>query len=291
VIAVKLLYYPGCTVKRNALEYEKASIAVLEKLGIGVIELDKWYCCGALYSLAIDDLMKHLGAVRTLVKAQVQSRDTGTNNLLTICPMCFNVLKRVNKLLIENPDNLETISRFMDEEEEYKAGINVYHIVEILANNVDRIKENMVRELGDVKIAVYYGCTLLRPKEIAVDDPERPQIVENLIKKLNGKTVDYPFKSECCGSYQVLVNRDIVYNKSKLIINEASIRGADLIVTVCPLCYYNLKITLNNLKKPPKIEIVYISELLAYLLGLDTVLPPETKELFENVFSCVRKNV
>ena len=256
MILMKLLYYPGCTVKRNALEYEKASIAVLEKLGIGVIELDKWYCCGALYSLAIDDLMKHLGAVRTLVKAQVQSRDTGTNNLLTICPMCFNVLKRVNKLLIENPDNLETISRFMDEEEEYKAGINVYHIVEILANNVDRIKENMVRELGDVKIAVYYGCTLLRPKEIAVDDPERPQIVENLIKKLNGKTVDYPFKSECCGSYQVLVNRDIVYNKSKLIINEASIRGADLIVTVCPLCYYNLKITLNNLKKPPKIEIV-----------------------------------
>ncbi len=288
---MKLLYYPGCTVKRNALEYEKASIAVLEKLGIDVIELDKWYCCGALYSLAIDDLMKHLGAVRTLVKAQVQSRDTGTNNLLTICPMCFNVLKRVNKLLIENPDNLETISRFMDEEEEYKAGINVYHIVEILANNVDRIKENMVRELGDVKIAVYYGCTLLRPKEIAVDDPERPQIVENLIKKLNGKTVDYPFKSECCGSYQVLVNRDIVYNKSKLIINEASIRGADLIVTVCPLCYYNLKITLNNLKKPPRVKIVYISELLAYLLGLDTVLPPETKELFENVFSCVRKNV
>ena len=291
MILMKLLYYPGCTVKRNALEYEKALIAVLEKLGIDVIELDKWYCCGALYSLAIDDLIKHLGAVRTLVKAQVQSRDVGTNDLLTICPMCFNVLKRVNKLLLENPDNLETISRFMDEEEEYKVGVNVYHIVEILANNVDKIKENMVRELNGVKIAVYYGCTLLRPKEIAVDDPEDPHIIENLIEKLGGEIVNYPFKSECCGSYQVLVNRDIVYNRSSLVINEASRRGADIIVTICPLCYYNLKITLKNMKRPPTVRIVYISELLAYLLGLDTVLSSETKNLFESVFSHTGKSM
>ncbi|RLG83613.1 MAG: heterodisulfide reductase, subunit B [Thermoprotei archaeon] len=288
---MKLLYYPGCTIKRNALEYERTSLAVLNKLGIDVIELDKWYCCGALYSLAIDDLMKHLGAVRTLVKAQVQSRNTGTNDLLTLCPMCFNVLKRVNKLLIENPDNLETIAKFMDEEEPYNVGVNVYHIVEILSNNIEKLKENIVKDLNGVNIAVYYGCTLLRPKEIAIDDPEHPWIIEKLIEDLGGKIVDYPFKSECCGSYQVLINRDIVYDKSGTIINEASTRGADLIVTVCPLCYYNLKITLKNMKRPPKAKIVYISELLAYLLGLDKVLSTETKALLENVFSQAGKNV
>lgn len=288
---MKILYYPGCTVKRNALEYEKTSLAVLRKLDIEVIELDKWYCCGALYSLAMDDLMKHLGAVRTLIKAQIQSRDTGTHDLLTICPMCFNVLKRVNKLLNAEPDKLETISAFMDEEEEYRVGINVYHIIEILVDNANKIKENIVRALNGVNIAVYYGCTLLRPKEIAIDNPDDPQIVEDLIEKLGGIVVNYPFKSECCGSYQVLVDRNIVYNKSSLVINEASRRGANIIVTLCPLCYYNLRMTMRNIKRPPMVEIVYISELLAYLLGLDDVLSSETKALFEHVFSQVKKNV
>ncbi len=282
---MKLLYYPGCTVKRNALEYERTSLAVLEKLGIDVIELSKWYCCGALYSLAADDLMKHLGAVRTLVKAQIQSRETGTSDLLTICPMCFNVLKRVNKMITNEPDKLKTIALFMDEEEEYRGNINVIHITEVLANNADKIKENLVRDLNGVKIAAYYGCTLLRPKEIGVDNPEDPRIIENIIEKLGGEHINYPFKSECCGSYQVLVKRDIVYSKSGSIIHEIARRNTDLIVTVCPLCHYNLRSALENMERKPRIEIVYISELLAYLLGLDNVLSIETKELFEKIFS------
>ncbi len=280
-----LLYYPGCTVKRNAREYEETSIAVLEKLGISVIELREWYCCGALYSLAVDDLIKHLGAVRTLVNAEKLSSEYNTNKLLTICPMCFNVLKRVNKLLKSDPDKLSTITQYMDEEEPYHVSIDVIHIVEILSEKKDELKKLVVRGLGDIGVAVYYGCTILRPKDIGVDDPEEPRIIDDLLRELGVNVVDFPFKSLCCGAYHVLDKKDIVYSNSTKILEAARDNGAKLVVTICPLCLYNLRISLNKLSGKEKIYIVYLTELLAYMFGLDQVLSKNTLEIFNTIFT------
>ncbi|OYT40492.1 MAG: heterodisulfide reductase, subunit B [Desulfurococcales archaeon ex4484_58] len=281
---MKLLYYPGCTVKRNAIEYEKSSLAVLEKIGVNALELDKWYCCGALYSLAIDDLMKHLGAVRTLIYAQKKSREENTRDLLTICPMCFNVLKRVNKMLREEPEKLETISSFMDEEEPYKFNINVVHIIEVLNKKIDELKKNIIRNTGDTGVSVYYGCTVLRPKEIGIDNPEDPSIIENLLRKLGVKVVDNPYKSMCCGAYHILDKPELVYNNSKTIVEEAYKRGAKVIVTICPLCLYNLRKTIETFDKKVDVKIIYLTELLAYMLGLDHVLDKELIDFFNTVF-------
>jgi len=275
---MKLLYYPGCTIKRNAPEYEKTSIAILKKLGIEVYELERWYCCGVMFNLASDDLMKHLGAVRTLIKSQELSRKIGSTDLFTLCPMCFNVLKRVNNLLKNYPDNLKTISLFMDEEERYGLTINVYHITEVLRRNVDKLKSFVVKKLNGIKVAPYYGCTVLRPKEIAIDAPENPMIMEDLIAITGASVIEYPFKSECCGSYQVLTNSEIIVNKGKDLILGASERGANVIVTLCPLCKYNLELALKSMKKAPEIKIMYITELLAYSLGLETEMTEESRE-------------
>ncbi len=279
---MKYLYYPGCSIKRNAPEYERSAIAILKKLGLEVYELDKWYCCGVVFSLATDDLMRHLGAVRTLIKSQELISKTGTSDLLTLCPMCFNVLRRVNNFLKSNPDKLETISLFMDEEERYKLSIKVYHVIEVLSKHIDRIKELVVKPLSNLKVATYYGCTALRPREIAIDDPENPKIMDNIVEALGCKVVDYPFKSECCGSYSILFNTDAVITKCTNLINEAIARGANIIVTICPLCQYNLKEVLKRTKKPLKVSIIYLTEIVAYALGLESEISNEARKTLMN---------
>ena len=284
----KILYYPGCTIKRNALEYEKSSLAILKELGIEAIELYKWYCCGTVFSLAADDLMKHLGAVRTLIKAQEESKESKSNILLTLCPMCYNVLKRVNNVVLLEPDKLETISKFMDEEEKYRGEVEVVHILEVLRDSISEVKKRIVKDLKPFKIATYYGCTALRPKEIAIDNPEDPRIMDQLLETLGAEIIDYPFKSECCGSYAILVDRDVAITKCKDLLIEAYERGANLLVTICPLCHYNLRLTLENIKRPPKIDVVYITELLAYSMGLENVISKDSKIILDKIASITK---
>lgn len=264
---VKLLYYPGCTVKRNAPEYEKKALEILSKIGIEVRELDNWYCCGAFYSLAKDDLMKHVGGLRTLIKAQVRARTHGTNKLLTICPMCYNVLKRINNMLRENAENLDTLTLFMDEEEKYTIGIEVLHLLEVLRDNINRLKK-LVVETSEVIVAPYYGCTALRPREIAFDNAENPEVMDNILKALNIKVVEFPFKTECCGAYQSVFNRKIVLEKSREIIEEVVARGANTIAVICPLCKYNLETALSSFGKKPRVEIAYLTDILMRVISL-----------------------
>ena len=282
---MNILYYPGCTVKRNAIEYEKTTIAVLDKLGINVIELPKWYCCGALYSLAVDNLIKHLGAVRTLVSAEEVTEKYGTSNLLTICPMCFNVLKRVNLMLKNDPSKLETINQYLgDENIRYKLSIDVVHVVEILRDKIEELKKNIKRSPNGVKVAVYYGCTIVRPKEIGVDNPEDPRIVENILSELGFNVVDLPLKTLCCGAYHILDKPDIVYKNSQRILKQVVDIGSPIVVTVCPLCLHNLKITLEKMEHRPNIKIIYLTELLAYVLGLDDPIPKSTLDYLNKFF-------
>lgn len=282
---MKVLYYPGCTIKRNAPEYERCSLGILKELNVEVIELEKWYCCGATFSLVTDDLMKHLGAIRTLVKAQSIGGEVGCMTLMTLCPMCYNVLRRVNDLVTKNPDKLDTISKFMDEEPRYRGGIEVVHFTQVLSKYRDKLANSIRRVLKKMKVVPYYGCTLVRPKDIAIDNPEDPRIIDELLKITGVEVVDYPFKTECCGSYITLISRDLVLEKSRELLHEAKVRGADVIVTTCPLCHYNLKSTIQQLKKVPEVKVMYLSEVLAFSLGLDSVVPEETKSILSRFTS------
>lgn len=264
--------------KKNAIDYEKTSLSVLENLGFKVEELFKWYCCGASFGLAIDEYVKHLGAYRTLVKAQIQSRSSGARDLLVLCPFCYNVLKRVDKLLAEDPESYRRITKYVDEEEPYRFNVNIVHFVELVYRNLGKLKEKTLNKMSGVNIAVYYGCALVRPKSIAIDNAEKPFIAEKIVEAIGAEPIDYPLKTECCGSYQVLVDKDIVYRSSGRIL-ESIPREADLVVTTCPLCYYNLKETASYYeKKLKRVRIAYISDVLAYALGLETYVSRETLE-------------
>lgn len=124
--------------------------------------------------------------------------------------------------------------------------------------------------LAGKKIGAYYGCLLLRPGRVmATDDPENPKLLEDFIKALGAEPVIYPYRNECCGGYTVLENGGKgAAEKSGEILRSAGTAGAEMLVTACPLCRYNLE------KHSDRLPVLYFTELLAKALGVDGAEAP-----------------
>ena len=268
---MKLLYYPGCTLKTSAKNLESSAKAIMEKLGHELVEMKDWNCCGVVSSLTDDDLMRHLAPLRSLIHVE----DEGEDRVVTLCDMCCNTLKQTNLRVKEKPDDLETLNLFMDRENDYKGTVTVYHFLEFLRDEVgfDTIKKMVKKPLKGLKIMPYYGCYLLRPREVAIDDAEDPKILGDLMKALGAEVVDNPFKIECCGSYNTIEQKDVVSGRAHHISNFAKERGAEAIVLSCPLCRYNLdqrgKDAEKLFKGYKQIPIYYYTQLIVIALGLD----------------------
>jgi heterodisulfide reductase subunit B len=268
---MKLLYYPGCTLKTSAKNLEKSAFAIAETLGHEFEEMEDWNCCGVVASLTDDDLMHHLATLRNLIHVE----DQGQDRIVTLCDMCCNTLKQTNLRVKEIPDDLETLNLFMDRENDYKGTVKVLHFLEFLRDEVGFavIKKMVKNPLKGMKIMPYYGCMLLRPREVAIDDAEEPTIMRDLLTALGAEVVDNPFKIECCGSYHTIENKKIVSDRAYRITKFAIERGCDAIVLSCPLCKFNIDVRgkeaeklYNNYKQLP---VYYYTQLIAVALGLD----------------------
>ncbi len=257
----RLLYFPGCALKDQAKEYEVATLAALAALGYEVQELPRWNCCGTVYALAQDDLMRHVAPVRNLIRVQ----EAGEDKLLTLCAMCYNTLSRSTHF-VQNPENLRRLNAFMDEEEDYAGGVRVLHLLELLSGiGPANLAKAVKRDLSALRIGAYYGCTLLRPREVAVDDPEKPEIMEKILAALGATPVAFPERVECCGAYLTVTKPEAVRLRVGSILLSAAQNGAELLVTACPLCHFNLRE-----RRPlgaPKLPVFYVGEVLAWALG------------------------
>ena len=268
---MRLLYYPGCTLKTSAKNLEKSAVAIMEKLGHELTEMEDWNCCGVVSSLTDDDLMHHLAPLRNLIHVE----DEGEDKIVTLCDMCCNTLKQTNLRMKEKPEDLETLNLFMDRENDYKGTVKVLHFLEFLRDEVgfDVLKKMVKNPLKGMKLMPYYGCMLLRPREVSIDDAEEPTIMKDLLTALGAEVTDNPFKIECCGSYHTIEEKNIVSNRAYRITKFAVDRGSDAIVLSCPLCRYNLDVRgkeaekiNNNYKQLP---VYYYTQLIAVALGLD----------------------
>ncbi len=269
-----LCYYPGCTLKTTAKNFETSALASIENLGHEMVELPRWNCCGTVHSLATDDLMHHLAPVRTLIRVM----DTGADRVVTLCAMCYNTLKQTNKIILEESEKRDRINNFLDDERDYDGSVSVLHLLEFLRDEVgfDEIRNKVKRPLYGLKIAPYYGCLLLRPKGIGIDDIEAPKVMEDLIEALGGEVVESPYRIECCGSYHTVDNIEPVIERTKMIVGDSSARGADAIVVGCPLCFFNLDYRQKDVKARHKefnsIPIFYFTQLLAIALDLEETI-------------------
>jgi heterodisulfide reductase subunit B len=266
-----LSYYPGCTLKTKAKDLEDSAIACMDALGIRLVELERWNCCGTVYSLAEDDLAHHLAPVRNLIRAKEQ----GSDRVGTLCSFCYHTLKRANMLMRNDGEKRKTLNDFMEEEVDYSGEVEVVHLLEVLRDDIgwENIAAKVKVPLQGLKVAPYYGCTLLRPQEVAIDQVERPTIMHRLMETLGAEAVDFPYATECCGSFQVVGNPDSIARRAWEILSSALRRGAEALVVTCPLCHFNLSQRQTELMQKYSdfrgLPVVYFSQLLAIALGID----------------------
>lgn len=259
---MKFSYYPGCTLKTKAKDLDAYARAASKALGVDLCELPEWQCCGAVYPLAKDEIATKLSAVRALANA----RDLGTD-LVTLCSACHNVIKQVNNDMKTDADIALRANNYLKLDTPYYGETAVLHFLEVLRDRVgfDELKKKVVNPLTGRKIGAYYGCLLLRPSKVmAMDDPENPTIIEDFIRAIGAEPVVYGMRNECCGGYVTLENKPEAQKRSNAVLESAAAKGADTVVTACPLCLYNLK---KN-GGVPGVEVVYFTELLAEALGV-----------------------
>jgi heterodisulfide reductase subunit B len=265
-MTMKLAYYPGCTVKTTALNFESSAIAVARVLGVEMVELPRWNCCGAVASLVTDDLIHHIASIRNLIRVQ----EMGEKKVVTLCSMCFNTMKQANLLVKRDSEKLKTISLFMDDEQAYRGEVEVFHFLELFK---DIPKDKIKKPLTNLKIAPYYGCYLLRPESIAIDDIEEPVIMQTILKALGANPIEFPFKTECCGSYHSVFDKELVVDRARTIIESARRRGAQAIALSCPLCSFNLDQRQKDIAKKYLgfnfMPVFYITQLMAVAFGLE----------------------
>ncbi len=257
---MKVPYYPGCTLKTKAKNFEESALEAARLLGIELQELPTWHCCGTFSSLATDDLIHYVAPLRNLI----QAREMGGERLLTLCSVCYNALKRANRFLKRDELTHRTLNTFIEASEPYDGEVQVVHLLEVLREvGWDLLREQVKRPLEGLKGATYYGCMLLRPPEVGLDDAERPSVMEEMMGALGAESVITPYRNECCGAFHTVEREEMVRERAELIASSASSRGADVLVVSCPLCAYNLDWGQDQL------PVLYFTQLLALALGAE----------------------
>ncbi len=267
---MEIPYFPGCTLSTNARGFDNSARASARELGLELVELETWNCCGATFPLLVDNMLDLAGPARVLISA----RQAG-EQLAVACSTCYNVLRRTNRVIRENEDSREKLNFFL--EADYSGDLEVLDLLQVLRDEIGfgKVKEVVKKPLSGLKVAAYYGCMILRPPaEVAYDDPENPRALDDLITALGAEAVDYSHKGECCGAYLAVKSAKVTSEMSFTILDSAQRSGAELVVTNCPLCQFNL----DRMQKAmgtrhagfQPIPILYFTQLLGIALGLDS---------------------
>lgn len=253
---MKIPYFPGCTLFEKARDWNQKAKDIASVFGYALEEIPDWTCCGAVFPNSMHDVMKFAGPYRMLAAARKTS-----DKLLTLCSACYNVMKRSNKVIRENKDIRERLRMFTDIE--YDGSVEVIHYLEFLKDIVtyEKIRQGIKLKQAR-KVSPYYGCLILRPfEELNLDDPENPRLISDIISIAGDELVEFPSQNECCGAYLSINGKQEDAQLVKTVVNDAKRYGADLLVTTCPLCHFNLR-------KTGIAPVTYFTEYLASALGL-----------------------
>lgn len=234
---MKYAYFPGCSLESTAKEFEESTHLVGEALGIELVTIPDWNCCGATSAHNLDHKLSVALPARNLGIAE--SMEMG---IVAPCAACYNRLRSAEMELRGNPELMAEINGLL--EKPFTGKTAVRSALEMFTAPIvlDRIEEGVRQKLTGLKPACYYGCLLVRPpKVLGFDDPENPQSLDKAMEMCGAEPIDWYFKNECCGASFGLSKSEIVVKLTGDIISNAKKHGANCIVTACPLCMTNLE--------------------------------------------------
>jgi heterodisulfide reductase subunit B2 len=269
----KYLIFLGCAIPYRVAGFEISSRKVLAKLGVELVEMPEFNCCGLPLDPVSHEAMLVLAA-KNLALAEKQGLP-----IITLCPGCAGTLKKVNKILNADSALREQINGHLKEAGlEFKGSVETKHFMQVLKEDIgiDKIKAAVVKPLTGLKVAEHNGCHILRPKEyIGFDDPEDPQTLKLLIEATGATCLDYVDETECCGAPSVGVNDKIALSLARDKLSHVKDVEAQALITICPFCH--IMYDTNELRIEKLYNETYGIPVLHYpqLLGLALGIPAE----------------
>lgn len=267
---MKYALYPGCVMSTEQYAYEISIREVLPKLGVELIDIEGFSCCGEPLKSVNQMLTLSLSA-RNIALAEKEELD-----IFAPCPMCHLALSESKRILDSDPIMLDRVNKFLaDENLVYKGTSNIVHTVDLLHDVVglEKIKELVKNPLKDLKIASHYGCHTIRPSEIGrPDDSENPEKMDHILEIIGAKPEYYPEKLDCCGG---LLNANLpesALTKTGQKLKSVQEQGFDVFVDVCPWCHrqYDAKQTKAGETVAAKLDmpVFYLTQLIGLAFGM-----------------------
>ena len=268
---MKFALFLGCQIPARLKQYETSSRAILERLGVGLVDIEEFNCCG--YPLRnIEFKAFLLSSARNLALAEKKKLD-----VMTLCQCCYGSLKKASVLLKENPSLCKEMNAVLEREGlRYEGEVEVKHLLYVLHQEVgvEVIKKNISKTLKGLKIAAHYGCHALRPSQVVrFDNPVGPSIFEELVEATGAESISWPMRLECCGAPLWGINDELSMDLTLKKLNDGRESGAKYLCVACPYCHLQFdtvqkKILAQRGMNPPLPSILY-PQLLGLSLGMD----------------------
>jgi heterodisulfide reductase subunit B len=279
---MRYFYYPGCSMSSSALEYSVSTQAVLRELGAEVVEVEDWTCCGASAAETVSFLLSLVLPARNLALAE---RMDGDGDFLVGCSACYTNHYKVGEQVKQDPRLLDKINAALSVEGLTYAGkTRVRHLLDVLANDYgpEAIAARVKKSLAGLRVAPYYGCQTVRPYS-PFDHHDYPGTMDGLIAATGAEVFPYTMKSKCCSGVLMTTKKEVGLKLVGSLLQAA--KGADCIVTVCPMCQMNLESYQGDVSRymgeDLRIPVLYLPQ----LLGLAFDLPQRSLRLRRNMTS------
>jgi heterodisulfide reductase subunit B len=261
-----------CTTAIYLDQYESSTDAVLSKLGVEFVDIQEFNCCG--YPLKNSNYQAYvLSSARNLALAE--KRDL---HMMTFCNCCYISEKNVSRLMKEDPSTRDEVNKTLGKEGlRYEGRTEVRHLLDILYRDIgiEKIKESMVKTFQDLKLAVHYGCHILRPGQLVqFEDPGTASVFDQLVEITGAEGIEWSTQRECCASPIWGINDRLSLELTENKLRDARQSGADYLCVACPFCQLQFdrvqKLSRSNGNQNPPLPSILYTQLLGLSLGIDS---------------------
>jgi len=266
---MRYAYYPGCSLHSTGREYDVSLRAVCQRLGIELVEIKKWVCCGSSATHAASRRLALALPLKNVAEAEKQ----GLKEMMVPCAACFSRFKFAWHEMERHPELRPELEDIV--EHRFGDGAKILHPLEVFAADevLGQLPSLLKGKLSGLKVVCYYGCLLTRPPKVTgFDEYEQPQSMDRLLRALGASVLDWDYRTDCCGTSLNLTRTDIVRRLSHEILEGAREVGAEAIVVACSLCHLNLDSRQGEIEEEYgtryNLPIYYFTELLAVALGV-----------------------
>ncbi len=263
-------YYPGCTLHASSSLYDVQSRRVFNEVGINLKEIEDWNCCGATSAGKVDDFLAVAMPARNIGIAEAD----GFSEIVIPCSACYSRTLVAQKRLEDDPLLKNEINTELTKK--IQGTIKVSSILEVLLTTVasGELAEKVSQKLKGLKPACYYGCMQTRfPYKVPVpDDVENPQGMETVLKVLGAQSLDWNYKTDCCGASAAVNDEEAALNLMTRIMKDAVARGANCFVVTCPMCQLNMDSYQDKICEKHEIKerlpVYFITEMVGLAMGV-----------------------